>query len=120
MSLCCCGSRCPRKDELCVLSCGYGEPESFRATIGEQNMKQARNIGSARFRQHSAVTRCAIILLLSLAGFGLSAQSVFAQTGYSGIFGGGPYYKNPSVSIPEIENSGFTEAIVWSVEVSSV
>lgn len=99
---------------------GYGEPESFRATIGEQNMKQARNIGSARFRQHSAVTRCAIILLLSLAGFGLSAQSVFAQTGYSGIFGGGPYYKNPSVSIPEIENSGFTEAIVWSVEVSSV
>jgi hypothetical protein len=41
-----------------------------------------------------------------------------AQTGYTGIFGGGPFYKNEA-NITEIQNSGFTEAIVWSVEVSS-
>lgn len=40
-------------------------------------------------------------------------------TGYTGIFGGGPFYKNAASNITEIENSGFTEAIVWSVEVSS-
>ncbi len=45
--------------------------------------------------------------------------SASAQTGYTGIFGGGPFYKNASANITEIENSGFTEAIVWSVEVSS-
>jgi hypothetical protein len=43
---------------------------------------------------------------------------VSAQTGYTGIFGGGPFYKDAS-AITEIENSGFTEAIVWSVEVST-
>src|SRR5579872_5663383 len=43
-----------------------------------------------------------------------------AQTGYTGIFGGGPFYKNAAPHITEIENSGFTEAIVWSVEVNSV
>lgn len=43
-----------------------------------------------------------------------SAQAV----GYTGIFGGGPFYKNPA-AITEIETSGFTEAIVWSVEVNS-
>jgi len=42
-----------------------------------------------------------------------------AQTGFTGIFGGGPFYKNAANNITEIENSGFTEAIVWSVEVSS-
>jgi hypothetical protein len=46
--------------------------------------------------------------------------SASAQTGYTGIFGGGPFYKNASANITEIENSGFTEAIVWSVEVNSV
>lgn len=42
-----------------------------------------------------------------------------AQTGYTGIFGGGPFYKNAAPNITEIENSGFSEAIVWSVEVNS-
>ncbi|MGO8796111.1 MAG: hypothetical protein ACLQLC_14910 [Candidatus Sulfotelmatobacter sp.] len=42
-----------------------------------------------------------------------------AQTGYTGIFGGGPFYKNASANITEIENSGFSEAIVWSIEVST-
>jgi hypothetical protein len=55
------------------------------------------------------------LLLLTLLG----GQSALAQTGYTGIFGGGPFYKNASANITEIENSGFTEAIVWSVEVSS-
>jgi len=50
----------------------------------------------------------------------LSNTTAFAQTGYTGIFGGGPFYKNASNNITEIENSGFTEAIVWSVEVNSV
>ena len=54
-----------------------------------------------------------------LAGLGFSAQSAFAQTGYTGIFGGGPFYKNAAKNIQELQNSGFTEAIVWSVEVSS-
>jgi hypothetical protein len=48
-----------------------------------------------------------------------SAVAASAQTGYTGIFGGGPFYKN-AASITEIENSGFSEAIVWSVEVNSV
>lgn len=53
-----------------------------------------------------------------LAAF--SAQAAFAQgSGFTGIFGGGPFYKNAAPNITEIENSGFTEAIVWSVEVSS-
>ncbi len=55
------------------------------------------------------------LLLLALA----SSVEAAAQTGYTGIFGGGPFYKNASNNITEIENSGFTEAIVWSVEVSS-
>ncbi|HEY4905191.1 MAG TPA: hypothetical protein VIH89_17070 [Candidatus Sulfotelmatobacter sp.] len=55
--------------------------------------------------------------MLSLA---FSAASASAQTGYTGIFGGGPFYKNAANNITEIENSGFTEAIVWSVEVNSV
>jgi hypothetical protein len=54
------------------------------------------------------------ILLVSV----FSCVPASAQTGYTGIFGGGPFYKN-SANITEIENSGFTEAIVWSVEVNS-
>jgi hypothetical protein len=57
------------------------------------------------------------VLFLLLAGAFSGEAS--AQTGYTGIFGGGPFYKNATNNITEIENSGFTEAIVWSVEVSS-
>jgi len=42
-----------------------------------------------------------------------------AQTGFTGIFGGGPLYINATNNITEIKNSGFTEAIVWSVEVKT-
>lgn len=56
--------------------------------------------------------------LFLIAGF--SAQEAFGQgSGFTGIFGGGPFYKNAAPNITEIEHSGFTEAIVWSVEVSS-
>ena len=59
-----------------------------------------------------SVNTVLILLALSVAAC--------AQTGYTGIFGGGPFYKNAAPNITEIENSGFTEAIVWSVEVNSV
>ena len=67
-----------------------------------------------------AVLSCISTLFLVLFAVALSAHPVSAQTGYTGIFGGGPFYKNASANITEIENSGFTEAIVWSVEVNSV
>src|SRR5580658_9343005 len=58
--------------------------------------------------------------LLFVAVFALTfASPASAQTGYTGLFGGGPFYKNSAANITEIETSGFTEAIVWSVEVSS-
>ena len=66
-----------------------------------------------------AVARCAVILLFVFSGVAFSTQPAFAQNGYTGVFGGGPFYKNAANNIREIENSGFTEAIVWSVEVSS-
>jgi hypothetical protein len=66
------------------------------------------------------------LLLLSLSA---SAQTLFEQmstpapVGFTGIFGGGPFYKTGNFDIPkniaEIEHSGFSEAIVWSVEVNS-
>lgn len=57
----------------------------------------------------------ALFLLTAFSGRAAFAQS----SGFTGIFGGGPFYKNAAANITEIENSGFTEAIVWSVEVSS-
>jgi hypothetical protein len=66
-----------------------------------------------------AALRGVAILLFVFAMMGFSGQAAFAQSGFTGIFGGGPFYKNAAANITEIENSGFTEAIVWSVEVSS-
>ena len=66
---------------------------------------------------YPAVARCATILLLLLSAF--STEAAFAQTGFVGIFGGGPFYNNATNNIREIENSGFTEVIVWSVEVKA-
>jgi hypothetical protein len=59
------------------------------------------------------------MILSLIAAVALASQAVSAQTGFTGIFGGGPFYKNAANNITEIENSGFTEAIVWSVEVNS-
>jgi hypothetical protein len=67
-----------------------------------------------------ATFRNAAIFLFLVLAAALSGQVASAQTGFTGIFGGGPFYKNAANNITEIENSGFTEAIVWSVEVNSV
>ncbi len=78
---------------------------------------------SHRFATISArrCVRTAATSLFFFLAVTVFAATAFAQTGYTGIFGGGPFYKgNAEANITEIENSGFTEAIVWSVEVSSV
>ena len=62
--------------------------------------------------------RAAFPLILALAA-AFSGATASAQTGFTGIFGGGPLYINATNNIAEIENSGFTEAIVWSVEVKT-
>ena len=49
----------------------------------------------------------------------LSSTAAFAQAGYTGIFGGGPLYINATNNINEIKNSGFTEVIVWNIEVKT-
>ena len=74
----------------------------------------------ARLIYLPSIFRGAAIFFLLLLTVALSVQQAFAQTGFTGIFGGGPFYKNAANNITEIENSGFTEAIVWSVEVNSV
>jgi len=66
----------------------------------------------------STFIRSLAIFLISLTA--ALSNPASAQTGYTGIFGGGPFYKNAAANITEIENSGFSEAIVWSVEVNSV
>jgi len=78
-------------------------------------MKPLRNSWAACDYQ-LPILRCIMILLLGLV---FSAQPALAQPGFTGIFGGGPFYKNAASNIAEIENSGFTEAIIWSVEVKT-
>ena len=80
-------------------------------------MDFSSHMPALRFHQPSFLRAAICLVLLTAATF--FAQPASAQTGYTGIFGGGPFYKNASANITEIENSGFTEAIVWSVEVSA-
>lgn len=69
--------------------------------------------------QWLGLRRTAATLLL-VSGLGFACGSANAQTtGYTGIFGGGPMYKHVASNISEIENSGFTEVVVWSVEVNA-
>src|SRR5208283_469856 len=98
---------------------GSARPHCLAYTIRRTNMKQSRNTRSIGCYEYPATARCAAVLVLLFVGLGFSAQAALAQTGFSGIFGGGPFYKNAANNIKEIEYSGFTEAIVWSVEVSS-
>lgn len=68
---------------------------------------------------HSPLRRKSAQLLFATA-LACACGGVYAQTsGYTGIFGGGPLYKHIASNISEIENSGFTEVVVWSVEVNS-
>jgi hypothetical protein len=64
-------------------------------------------------------TRVTAALLLSIAGLTVSSASLADTTGYIGIFGGGPIYKNANNNITELSQSGFTEVVVWSVEVKA-
>lgn len=69
------------------------------------------------------VTSLLILALSAPAQTAPEQLSISAYRGFTGIFGGGPFYKTQSFNVPkniaEIEHSGFSEAIVWSVEVSS-
>lgn len=55
---------------------------------------------------------------LALCGLGAVAGAAVAQTGYVGILGGGPVYKGIPGNVRQLEDSGFNELIVWSVEVN--
>jgi len=68
----------------------------------------------------SCVTLAPLLACALLSALPAAASADTAPQGYSGIFGGGPLYitsKGASDNITELENSGFTEIIVWSVEV---
>ena len=71
----------------------------------------------------SFVTCLLVLALSAVAQTSSNQSSPAAPKGFTGIFGGGPFYKTGSFDIPkniaEIEHSGFSEAIVWSVEVNS-
>ena len=81
-------------------------------------MKHSIKLALGCLSRRDAFIRGAMsLLLLFVAAF--SVRPASAQNGFTGIFGGGPFYINAANNITEIENSGFTEAIVWSVEVKS-
>src|SRR2546423_8217029 len=52
-------------------------------------------------------------------GAALFAGSAAAQAATIGILGGGPVYKHNPVNLRELRNAGFTELLVWSVEVNA-
>ena len=56
---------------------------------------------------------------LALIGAALITGSAAAQTGSIGILGGGPVYKHDRINIQELKKAGFTELLVWSVEVGA-
>jgi hypothetical protein len=59
------------------------------------------------------------VAALALGGAALLAGSAIAQTGYIGILGGGPIYKRNLTNVKELKKAGFTELLVWSVEVKA-
>jgi hypothetical protein len=76
---------------------------------------QVRNVRTKCTRRSARLS-----LLVSAGAAGLMGISGAAQAvGYTGIYGGGPLYKHVAANISEIQNSVFSEVIVWSVEVSS-
>jgi hypothetical protein len=58
------------------------------------------------------------VALAALCGIACSSAA-WAATGYTGVYGGGPLYKHVASTISEIQNSGFNEVIVWSVQVTA-
>lgn len=55
---------------------------------------------------------CIFLLLLALLGH----STLHAQ---SGIYAGGPVYKNRSYSINELRNSGYTYVVVWTIHIDA-
>jgi hypothetical protein len=54
--------------------------------------------------------------LLPLFAFFVLSTTLHAQ---SGVYGGGPIYKNRSYSINELRNSGFTYVVVWTIHIDA-
>lgn len=75
------------------------------------------------FQLFQLITCLLMLALSATTQTSLKQMSTPAPKGFTGIFGGGPFYKTANFNIPkdiaEIEHSGFSEAIVWSVEVNS-
>jgi hypothetical protein len=91
---------------------------SIRLQRGNHMIETAA--GTAQLnRKHGNYARH-LACALMLCGFGVFAGTAAAQTGYTGILGGGPVYKHIPVNIKELKKSGFNELIVWSVEVNTV
>ena len=72
-------------------------------------------LGHAPKKRNARSTAWALMLL----GLAASGNAAAAPTGYVGILGGGPIYKQNPSNVGELKKSGFNELIVWSVEVNS-
>jgi len=51
--------------------------------------------------------------------FFFAAISTHTLQAQSGVYGGGPIYKNRSYSINELRNSGFTYVVVWTIHIDA-
>jgi hypothetical protein len=69
--------------------------------------------------RHKSILRRMVAAGLAIGGVLLFAGRGAAATGYIGILGGGPIYKRNLINIRELRKSGFTELLVWSVEVNA-
>ena len=61
------------------------------------------------------VTTIGLLFIFSLASIIVKAQSC----GVSAVYGGGPFYNNAAVTIPEIRTSGFNTVIVWTIHIDA-
>jgi len=58
--------------------------------------------------------------LCTFTSLALLSPTSRADTGYVGLYGGGPMYQHAAGRVAELKHSGFTEVIVWSVQVTAV
>lgn len=84
-------------------------------------MTDGRNPKTARAKTFARNTAVAVMALGSAALFTgtATAGNGGAPTGYVGILGGGPIYMRNPDYIKELKKSGFTELLIWSVEVKA-